>query len=154
MAKQYSCMSLDSGLQALLDRAAIEDLLMRYARGVDRRDLIMVAACFTPDAAYEGSLGDGTIDIALDALRERMPRYRTTMHLLTNVLIDLDGDRASSETYGLVYHRLEDADEDEDFVVGVRYLDELARLPDGWRITRRVTKMEFQRWDAVRLPPQ
>ena len=75
------------------------------------------------------------------------------MHLLTNYLIDLHGDRAGSETYALVYHRLEGEDEDEDFIVGVRYLDDLARLADGWRITRRRTTMEFQRWDAVRLPP-
>jgi hypothetical protein len=147
-------MPLDPQLQALVDRAAIQDVLTRYAHGVDRRDLAIVASCFAPGARYEGSLGNGTIDIALDALRERMPRYRTTMHLLTNFLIELHGDAATSETYALVYHRLEGEDEDEDFVVGVRYLDELARLADGWRITRRRTSMELQRWDAVRPPPQ
>ncbi|MDX2166959.1 MAG: nuclear transport factor 2 family protein [Deltaproteobacteria bacterium] len=143
----------DDALRSLLDRAAIQDLLARYAHGVDRRDLDTVAACFTPDAGYQGSLGTGTIAVALDALRDRMPRYRTTMHFLTNVLIELHGDRASSETYALVYHRLEGEDEDEDFVVGVRYLDELTRFPDGWRITRRRTAMEFQRRDAVMPPP-
>ncbi|MEO8604922.1 MAG: nuclear transport factor 2 family protein [bacterium] len=147
-------MSLDPALQTLVDRAAIEDLLVRYAHGVDRRDLAVVAACFTPDAAYEGSLGNGSIDIALEALRERMPRYRTTMHLITNRLIELHGDTATSETYALVYHRLEGDDEDEDFVVGVRYLDDLARQPDGWRIVHRRTVMELQRWDAVRPPPE
>jgi 3-phenylpropionate/cinnamic acid dioxygenase small subunit len=147
-------MTVDPLVQGLIDRAAIEDLLVRYARGVDRRDLALVASCFTPDAAYEGSLGNGTIDIALGALRERMPRYHSTMHLLTNHLIELHGDRATSETYALVYHRLEGEDEDEDFVVGVRYLDDLSRQPDGWRIVRRRTAMEFQRWDAVRPPPQ
>ncbi len=146
-------MPSDAALQQLVDRAAIQELLTRYAHGVDRRDLNLVAACFTPDAAYEGSLGSGTIDVALDALRDRMPRYRTTMHFLTNVLIELDGDRANSETYALVYHRLEGEDEDEDFIVGVRYLDEVTRFADGWRITRRRTSMEFQRWDAVTLPP-
>jgi 3-phenylpropionate/cinnamic acid dioxygenase small subunit len=146
-------MSADAALQALVDRAAIQDVLARYAHGVDRRDLALVAACFTADAAYEGSLGSGTIAIALDALRDRMPRYRATMHFLANQLIELRGDRASCETYALVYHRLEGDDEDEDFVVGVRYLDDLTRLPEGWRITSRRTVMEFQRWDAVMPPP-
>jgi len=140
-------------LRALLDRAAIHDLIMRYARGVDRRDLAQVAACFRPDAAYEGSLGSGSIEVALTALRERMPRYRTTMHFLTNPLIELAGDLATCETYALVYHRLETDDDVEDFIVGVRYLDDLARDADGWRITRRRTAMEFQRYDAVVLPP-
>src|SRR5262249_30642744 len=73
-------------LRELCDRAAIHDLLMRYARGVDRRDLDQVAACFAPDAGYEGSLGVGTIDVALAALRERMDRYQVTMHFLANEL--------------------------------------------------------------------
>ncbi|HSP96981.1 MAG TPA: nuclear transport factor 2 family protein [Candidatus Dormibacteraeota bacterium] len=141
------------GLQALLDRTAIHDLIMRYARGVDRRDLNLVASCFAAGAAYDGSLGTGGIDVVLAALRERMPRYRTTMHFLTNPLIEVDGDRASSETYALVYHRLESEDDAEDFIVGVRYLDELVRRPDGWRIISRRTAMEFQRYDAVVLPP-
>ena len=71
------------GLQSLIDRAAIHDLIMRYARGVDRRDLDLVASCFAADAAYDGALGSGGIDVVLAALRERMPRYRTTMHFLT-----------------------------------------------------------------------
>ena len=144
---------MDPAVQALIDRAAIHDLIMRYARGVDRRDLDLVAACFAPDAAYEGSLGSGGIDVVLAALRERMPRYRTTMHFLTNPIVEVDGDRASCETYALVYHRLESEDDAEDFIVGVRYVDELARRPDGWRITSRKTAMEFQRYDAVVLPP-
>ena len=36
-------------VETLLDRAAIRDVLLRYARGVDRRDLAMVRACFMPD---------------------------------------------------------------------------------------------------------
>ena len=140
-------------LQALLDRTAIHDLIMRYARGVDRRDLDLVASCFAPDAAYEGSLGTGGIDVVLATLRERMPRYRTTMHFLTNPLIEVNGDRAACETYALVYHRLENEDDVEDFIVGVRYVDELARRPEGWRIVHRRTAMEFQRYDAVVLPP-
>jgi 3-phenylpropionate/cinnamic acid dioxygenase small subunit len=141
------------GLQALLDRAAIHDLLMQYARGVDHRDLELVASCFAADAVYDGSLGSGGIDVVLAALRERMPRYRTTMHFLTNPLIAVQGDTATCETYALVYHRLESEDDAEDFIVGVRYLDELARRAEGWRIVCRRTAMEFQRYDAVVLPP-
>ena len=143
-------MSADA-LRDLCDRAAIHDLLTRYARGVDRRDLQLVASCFTPDAGYEGRLGTGTIAVALDALRDRMARYETTMHLLANELIELDGDAARCETYGLVYHRLQSAHEARDFVVGVRYLDELARHGDRW--WRRVVRTEFQRYDAVIVPP-
>jgi 3-phenylpropionate/cinnamic acid dioxygenase small subunit len=140
-------------LRELSDRAAIHDLLMRYAHGVDRRDLAMVEACFAPDAAYEGALGVGTIEVALAALRERMVRYQSTMHFLSNQLIELDGDAARCETYALVYHRLYADEGGQDFIVGVRYLDELARHGAGWWIVRRTARMEFQRYDAVELPP-
>lgn len=146
-------MPVDPVLQELRDRAAIHDLLMRYARGVDRRDLDLVAACFAPEARYEGALGVGGIDLALAALRVRMQRYRTTMHLLANQLIELAGDRAHCETYALVYHRLVDDAEVEDFVVGVRYLDDVARHGDGWWIVHRTAVLEWQRYDAVVLPP-
>jgi hypothetical protein len=126
---------------------------MRYARGVDRRDLTLVASCFAPDAAYEGALGVGTIAIALEALRERMDRYQSTMHFLNNQLIELDGETARCETYALVYHRLQTAEDAQDFIVGVRYLDELRRHGDGWWIVGRTARMEFQRYDAVVLPP-
>lgn len=145
--------AVDPMLQALHDRAAIHDLLMRYARGVDRRDLDLVAACFAPDARYEGALGVGTIDVALAALRERMQRYQMTMHLLANQLIELAGDHAHCETYALVYHRLVDDADQEDFVVGVRYLDDLARHGADWWIVHRQAVLEWQRYDAVVLPP-
>src|SRR5574341_1167403 len=91
----------------LLDRSAIRDVLLRYARGVDRRDLTVVAACFVPGAVYEGSLGHGTIETALDGLQARMNRYTSTLHFIGNQYIELDGDRATSETYALAYHQFE-----------------------------------------------
>jgi hypothetical protein len=144
----------DELLRSLCDRAAIHDLLVRYARGVDRRDLALVASCFAPDAGYEGALGVGSIATALAALRERMERYRATMHILANQLIELRGDAAHCETYALVYHRLQvEEEEARDLVVGVRYLDDLTRHGDGWWIIHRTARMEFQRYDAVVLPP-
>jgi ketosteroid isomerase-like protein len=145
--------SLENTVRELQDRAAIHDLLLRYAHAVDRRDLEQVASCFTPDAAYQGSLGEGTIQVALSALSERMGRYRTTTHLLANQLVEIRGDMARSETYAPVYHRLDEDLGAHDLIVAVRYLDDLQRSSDGWLICKRVTKMEWQRYDAVELPP-
>ena len=40
----------DQALQELLDRASISDVTMLYTRGIDTRDLDLVASCFTQDA--------------------------------------------------------------------------------------------------------
>ena len=74
---------------ALADRAAIQDLELTYARGVDRRDLALVASCFAPDCAYEGALGRGTIGDALKTLEAAMARYASTLHHVGNVLVTL-----------------------------------------------------------------
>jgi len=140
-------------LKQLCDRAAIHDLIMRYARGVDHRDLALVESCFAPAAGYEGGLGVGTIDVALAALRERMQRYQATMHFMANQLVELRGDRAHCETCALVYHRLQADEDGQDYIVGVRYLDDLERHGDGWWIVHRTARLEFQRYDAVVLPP-
>jgi hypothetical protein len=146
----YNATAMTSGpdaLAALLDRAAIQDVLLRYARGVDRRDLDLVASCFTRDARYEGSLARGSIVDALAALRVAFTRYASTLHFLGNQLIELDGDVARSETYALAHHVLP---EGELRVVAVRYVDELVRRPTGWLIERRVAHREWERIEPAR----
>jgi 3-phenylpropionate/cinnamic acid dioxygenase small subunit len=141
--------STDAAVRQLLDRAAIQDVMLRYARGVDRKDLDLVASCFLPDASYEGALGHGTIIDALARLRASMARYDSTMHFVGNQLIEISGDSAQSETYAVAYHRLTEGNVTQLFTVGVRYLDELVRAGEQWRIRRRVVKTEWQRTDEM-----
>jgi 3-phenylpropionate/cinnamic acid dioxygenase small subunit len=139
-------------LQSLLDRAAIQDVLLRYARGVDRRDLALVASCFTADAAYDGTLARGLIGDALAQLPRAFARYESSTHFVGNQLITLDGDQASSETYTIAYHRLTGAPR-RDRTVAVRYEDDLVRTTDGWRIRRRVVRLDWERTDVVEPSP-
>jgi 3-phenylpropionate/cinnamic acid dioxygenase small subunit len=139
----------DEAVRQLADRAAIQDLMLRYARGVDRKDLDLVASCFTPDASYEGALASGTIADALARLRDRMAHYERTMHFIGNQLIEINGDSASSETYAVAYHRLTEDGTARLFTVGVRYLDDLARDGEQWRIRRRVVRTDWQRSEVI-----
>jgi hypothetical protein len=140
--------SLEAAVRELLDRAAIRDVLMRYARGVDRADLDLVAGCFTTDAAYEGALAKGDISTALPALRAARARFASTMHFMGNQLIELAGDSASCETYAVAYHRLHD-ESDRALVVGIRYVDDLIRRDNRWLIRKRQAILEWQRYDAL-----
>lgn len=141
--------TVEAAVRELADRAAIQDVLLRYARGVDRRDLDLVAACFLPDASYEGALASGTIADALARLRDRLTRYDATMHFIGNQLIETDGDSASSETYAVAYHRLTEGGVAKLLTVGVRYLDDLVRSGERWRIRRRVVTTEWQRTETL-----
>ncbi|MGH8639262.1 MAG: nuclear transport factor 2 family protein, partial [Burkholderiales bacterium] len=61
-------------IQRLVDRAAIQDLLMRYFRGIDSADPEQVRACFTDDvrAAYDGR----TFVDGIDALMSSFLAFR------------------------------------------------------------------------------
>jgi uncharacterized protein (TIGR02246 family) len=129
-------------LSTLADREAIRALLARYAIAVDRKDLPMVADCFTEDCTYDGALGRGTIADALRTLAAAFGRYARTMHVMGTQLVELAGDRASAETYCVAYHVHRDGGQR---TVGVRYLDALVRTEVGWRIAGRVVRTEWTR---------
>jgi ketosteroid isomerase-like protein len=131
-----------TALAALADREAIRELLARYAIGVDRKDLAMVAGCFTEDCTYDGALGRGTIADALRTLAGAFARYARTMHVMGTQLVELAGDRASAETY-CVAHHVDPVGAHR--TVGVRYLDALVRTEDGWRIRGRTVRTDWTR---------
>jgi ketosteroid isomerase-like protein len=126
----------------LADREAIRDLLCRYALAVDRKQIDTVASCFTPDCAYEGALGQGTIGQALRALELAFTRYARTMHMIGTQEVRLEGDTARAETYCVAYHVRPDGGH---LTVGVRYLDDLVRSPLGWQIRHRLVRTDWTR---------
>jgi ketosteroid isomerase-like protein len=130
--------------------------MLRYARGVDRKDFALVASCFTEDAqvAY-GSVYTGDRAGLLAFLGEVLPAFRATMHFLGNHAAEIRGDVASAETYALAHHVLAAPGKERDLmVVAVRYLDELVRDGDVWRIRRRVVPFEWQRLDQGVVAPR
>ena len=141
-------------VQDLLDRAAIHDVLLRYAQSVDRRDPVLMAACFTPDAHADYGYFAGDPPTFIDAIIKGVSRYASTMHFLGNQLVELAGDKASVETYAVAYMRRDDAGTTWDLVQGLRYLDGCERRGGEWFIHRRVLKVEWERRDVGAPPPR
>lgn len=130
-------------VEALLDKQAITEVLMRYCRGVDRRDQELLGGVYWPDAVddhvvYAGDAA-GFIDFALSALREMR-----TSHMLANILIELEGQGcARSEAYYLVHHETPTTLGLHNFVVGGRFLDRFEKRASEWRIASRVMAVDF-----------
>jgi len=137
---------IESDLQALLDQQAIRDVLARYCRGLDRMDKPMAYAVWHADATacydgiYEGS-GHGFVDWVWQA-HAAMERHS---HQITNVLIELDGDRARSEAYvTVVLWTLPDTDGRQQELVGRgRYLDRWERREGRWAIAHRTHLLDL-----------
>ena len=143
--------AVPASIEAVADRAEIYAVLVRYARGVDRRDPEMIRSTYHPDAfddhgAYQGDL-DGFIDFVA---KQVWSRFRTTMHKLGQALIEIDGDEATAETYAVCHHVVAEGGRDvADSVMGIRYLDRFERRDGAWRIARRALRWEWIRSDAL-----
>ena len=158
-------MTSPDALRRLLDRSEIEDLLARYMRSIDRGDIATLRACYLPGATEEhGGLysgpAQGYIDTIEDALQH--PRAVAT-HAVSNVLVDLDGDRACSEHYVLAMTRTRTDDGlVKDALVASRIIDDLRREDGRWGIARRRLRFDWahdlgqrpERWLHGRLDPE
>lgn len=137
-------------LETLLDRQAIADVILRYARGIDRLDFDLVRSCYHPDAYDDHGSMKGTVEEFIAAARTFLARWTVTQHFMGNMLIEVDGDRARAETYAVAYHRREDAEGNgKDDVMGIRYVDRFERRGGEWKIAHRVVASEWRRVDAV-----
>jgi ketosteroid isomerase-like protein len=137
-------------LQELIDKQDIHELFLRYARAFDRTDYDLVMSVFHPDATHNHDGIDRPISELLEALRNpRRQILRSISHNIFNVLIDLAGDVAYSESYYLACHTLEHDGRDWNWIVGGRYLDRVERRKGEWRIAHRTMLYDWARVDAV-----
>ena len=130
--------SMQKQLQELLDRKACEDVIMRYGRTLDWLDEAGQQNCFWPDAEidygfFEGQ-GKDWIGVVMGAEKATLRRW----HLSSGVMVQVDGERAKSECYGLtVAASKNESGEMVDTMFGGRYLDELEKRNGEWRISKR-----------------
>lgn len=145
--------SAPTGDQALARLTAIEEIrqvVLRYCRGIDRLDLDLVRSCYHPDATDEHGTFRGSVDEYLAWVERLLVRYDATFHLVGNHLVEVDGDVARSEAYGVAHHRSEDPDPRRNLTVGFRFLDRFERRDGTWRIARRVATTEW----VTAVPPE
>lgn len=142
----------DDRLDLLMSRAEITEVVIRYARAVDRLDEPLLRSCFHPDARHwHGDFEGLSADFCTRAM-EICRQVVATHHQLGPVSIDLDGDVAHAETYFVSHHRHGEIPPPggrphEDRVAAGRYVDRFERRGGAWKIAERVGVMEFLRYD-------
>jgi hypothetical protein len=135
---------MDPRLQELLDKRACEEVLLRYGRTLDWLDADGQQSCFWPDAEidYGFFAGSGADWVPLVMSVEQASQRR--WHLCSGIMVVIDGDSASSESYGMTVGTSKDeSGELVDTMFGGRYLDELARRGDDWRISKRTYVLDW-----------
>ena len=121
----------------LADREAIRDVLYRYSRGIDRCDMDMLRSAYWPDAIdnHTGFVGDTEEFIAW--AQPKLEAMEQNIHMIGNILIRLDGDKANVESYLWSVSVVAAETRRATFVCG-RYLDRFERRNDEWRIAHRL----------------
>ncbi len=132
-------------LRQLADRQAIADLIHRYCRAVDRLDVPLGRSIWHRDgyadygaSVYQGD-GPGVIDHICAQHRQTMHHS----HQVTNIIIDLDGDRAGSEAYHFATLRVAAGSGVRQISVWGRYIDTWSRRDRRWGLDRRHTIRDF-----------
>lgn len=120
---------------ALADRLAIQDVMTRYATGVDTRDLELYASCFAENVVVSG--------FGREAIRGRaawmtfvtgaLERFGRTQHLIGNHVVEIRGDEATMRCYVQATHELA-ADRTQLMTLWATYHDTLHRIDGEWRI--------------------
>ena len=120
----------------IADRFAVQDVMTRYATGVDTRDLDLYESCFAEDVEVSG-FGPGGPILGRQAwmafVRKALERFGATQHLIGNHVVELRGDEAAMRTYVQATHVLA-ADPQAILTLWATYHTRLNREPDGWRI--------------------
>lgn len=145
-------------VRELVDQHEIEQLMYRYATGIDTADYDLVDSVFTSDGevdyvAIGGPTGRWRGDVRQWS-EESLAAFPVRKHYLTNIVVTYAPDRATatSVTYWRSPMGFARADDSIHlFESGGRYLDDLVRTAEGWRIVARVTAQD---WFSGTLPPE
>jgi hypothetical protein len=113
-------------LQILEDREAIRQLIYYKARATDRADAAAEIRAFGSSTPYADRKGPPALmGSAADRAELIKAMLERTHHQIGNIIIDLQGDEARTETYCTAFHRTHPNPESNRFVVGSECIDRL-----------------------------
>jgi 3-phenylpropionate/cinnamic acid dioxygenase small subunit len=134
-------------MQRLEDIMEIQRLLIDYGRHLDARDLHAYSRLFCEDGEWSGATGTAVGPDAIQAMLEAdLPGNppapgETTWHVMANPVIDIDGDRATTQLMWVLLRR--DAGDRPGIAVTGRYEDVLAREDGRWKFKRRLAFVDI-----------
>lgn len=122
------------------ERLEVIEACTRMAHHTDRREWERLVEIFTEEVRLDyTSLQGGepalvARDQLVDGWREALGGLAATQHLMTNHLVEVDGDRAICTADFQATHVLPNPHGDPTWTLGGHYRFELRRLESAWRI--------------------
>lgn len=123
------------------DRAALVELLGRYADIADQKEYVVLPPLVFTDPVtldFESVAGIPVMTVPLkdylEILRGSFAGFAATHHAITGPVVEIDGDRATIHAHVRAEHWL--PGEARRWLVVGFYDNEAVRTPDGWRLSR------------------
>jgi hypothetical protein len=140
--------ALKTRVQIVQDRLDIQQLIVEYGHLLDTHDYVGYSRLFARDGEWIGGFGRAKGPKAIEAM---MNKYMATanvdsknvygFHLLTNIVIHLDGDHATA--WSRLVYMARNKDNKPGPVAGGHYDDTFVRENGVWKFQRRVVMMEI-----------
>jgi hypothetical protein len=133
-------------LTRILDRIELNELMNRYAAGIDLRDWARLRSVFV-DGEIEAdftSMGlkqvfRGPADAWVQLVRQTISGFDATQHFFANHSVEIEGDRAVDTRYMQARHQLGASH----YTLGGHYTGQMSRTGAGWRIARYTLTVTF-----------
>jgi uncharacterized protein (TIGR02246 family) len=136
--------ALEKRVQQLQDEKAIREVVIRYGEYLDARDYAAYASLFASDGVWTGGFGSFTGPAAIQQMLEKnlgKPEQgfvnKANFHLMTTVVVDVDGDTAKARSRYTFFTA--SPDNRPTVALAGRYVDEFVRENGTWKIKRRTT---------------
>lgn len=130
--------------EGVASRLAIQDILHTHSRGLDRCVAEWIKSSYWPDATVAYGSFDGPAhtfaDIVVSVLAKQ---YELTQHSLGNILVEIRGRTAHSESVVTAHHLLRGGR--EELLYSGRYLDLLEQREGCWKLSARTVVMDWSR---------
>lgn len=140
---------LEAEVKDLAARRDIETALKRYMRAQDRLLPDLHLSAFHEDAYVDCGLMAGMAAEFVSFAQGLLGDLESSQHMLGQIDIEIDGDRASGEVYFFAQHRVMEDDGPKDLFVAGRYIDEYACRSGQWRILKRKELIDWARTDPA-----
>lgn len=143
--------TLEQRVRRIEDEKDIRDLIMQYGQYLDTKNFTGYSQLFAREGTWSGETtryvpikGPEAIRTTMEkAFAERVydPDHITNLHLITNVKINIEGDRATGYCKWTVMSR---NDSDKPYIRLTGHYDDIYIREDGrWRFLSRVAKRDI-----------
>jgi hypothetical protein len=146
--------SLASRVQRLEDTKQIHDLLIRYGLMLDSKDFKGYSELFSRDAVWIGGFGSHSTPAGIEAMLLKYmgpaapgTRNKDNFHLLTNEIIQVDGDRAKAVSKLIFYVKGPEGRPTPQ--MAGHYDDEFVRENGQWKFSKRVVQGDIPYSDPL-----